>query len=115
MVQFGSSVGETMTTPWQWDWELADQLLVPDPLPTLLQRASKGVARETDRVIREILCAKRPSWMMDQPKHNVRLVGPLPNSRTDLYWDGVKLGSYQVGTECAGGEIKIKSQIFLES
>jgi hypothetical protein len=103
-----------MTTPWQWDQELADQLLVADPMSTLLQRVSREVAHETDRVIREILCAKRPGWTMDQAKHSVRLVGLLPKY-VDLYWDQVKLGSYQIATECADGEIKIKSQIFLES
>lgn len=99
--------------PWQWDRELTDQLLVADLMSTLLQQVSKGIARETDRVIREILCAKRPGWTMDQAKHSVRLVGLLPKY-ADLYWDQVKLGSYQVTTECADGEIKIKSQIFLE-
>jgi hypothetical protein len=113
-----------MLMPYQWDQGLADQLLVADPMPTLLQRVSKAVARQTDRVIREILCAKRPGWTMDQAKQNLRLLTLRTEGlkfETDVYWHEsagdlpVKLGSYRLTTESADGEIKIKSQIFLES
>jgi hypothetical protein len=105
-----------MMLPYQWDQELADKLLVADPLPSLVQRISQAIARETDRVIREILRAKRPGWTMDQARHSVRLAKIRTSSRTDVYWDGVKLGSYQVVPECAGGGgVKIESTVLIEA
>lgn len=98
-------------------WKLATgalpALAQADPMPSLSQRTSKGIARATDQAIKEILDAHHPGWTQEQVRRHVNLVYLRTSSLTNVYWDDSKIGSYSVKSELRGKSIVVTSSVSL--
>ncbi len=98
-------------------WKLATGALPAlansDPMPSVLQRTSKEVARSTDQATKEILDAHQPGWTQEQAKRSVQLTTIRTTSLTNVYWDGEKIGSYSVESELRGKSIVVTSSVSL--